>query len=216
MNWVKEIKNHTFKKYSQCGEEGYLNFIFDNIDVKNNFCVEFGAGDGEHLSNTKYFRELGWRSLLIDSQESEDEKIYQSKITKDNIVGIFEKFGVPNNFDLLSIDIDGNDYWVLEEILSKYNPRVIIAEFNASITESLAIEYNENHEWKGNNYFGFSLEAGKVLAKKYGYEVIFQNDDLNMYLVKKELLGDLEIDEVTCQHVVSFPIDVFSKWVEIK
>jgi hypothetical protein len=190
--WVKKLKNvKPEKKYSQYGEESYLNFILQNIGTTNKYYVDFGAGDGHKLSNTRLLKEeYNWTGLMMDGDNKGNNEVKKEFITAENICNLFEKYNVPHQFDLLSIDIDGNDFWVLKELLKKYSPRLIIAEFNGTIpaNESRVMKYNPEHSWGKNDYYGFSFKAGKKLAEECGYRVIFQNGNLNMYLLRSDLL----------------------------
>lgn len=202
--------------YSQCGEEGYIKSILWSIGITNNFLVDIGAWDGEHLSNTKFLiDEYGFEGLLIDGDNRGKAVVKQEWVTKDNICDILEKYGCPKEFDLLSYDTDGNDYWILDKLLDEYSPRLIVCEFNGTIARgvSKAIQYNAKHVWGNDDYYGFSFEAGKKLAEKHGYKVVFQNDALNMYLVKKELwLADTKVDYEPCQY---HKHNSTGKWIEI-
>jgi hypothetical protein len=98
-----------------------------------------------------------------------------------------ERYKTPKEFDLLSIDIDGNDYWVLQKILTEYRPRLIISEYNSEHTDSKTIKYDPNFEFRMTDYYGYTFKAGQKLAEKTGYKVIFQNSSLNMYYLRKDL-----------------------------
>lgn len=177
-------------KYSQTNEESYLMDIFNVIGFTNKFLVDIGAGDGVWLSNSKRFlEEFGFTGTLIDGDNRGNENVKQEWITKDNICDILNKYDCPKEFDLLSYDTDGNDYYILDGLLKEFSPRLVICEFNGTIPNGVSktIEYNPNHTWGNDDYYGFSFEAGKKLAEKHGYKVVFQNDALNMYLVKNEL-----------------------------
>jgi len=89
--------------------------------------------DGFNLSNTRHLTNLGWDGVLLD-------KIYGQMISTENILTHMVK--TP---DLVSIDIDGNDYYVIDKILTHKSPAVIIAEFNAMYIDSRTIKYNPNH-----------------------------------------------------------------------
>jgi|SRR3972149_7422453 len=196
-NWIKEL--HSIKLvdknqkgiYSQFGEEPLFDFIFDNIGTTNKFLVDFGAGGlGCKMSNSRYLMEKGWKGLRMDGEPDPDTDIKKEFITQENIVSLFEKYKVPLEFDFLSIDIDGNDFWVLGKILEKYSPRLIVAEFNGTIPNGISkvMKYNPNHSWESNDYYGFSFEAGKKLAKSFDYSVVFQLHSTNMYLIRKDLI----------------------------
>jgi hypothetical protein len=193
-SWVYDLPKIPLKKvYSQFGEEPLFDYIFNNIGVYHKYLVDFGAGGlGCEMSNSRYLMEKGWHGLRMDGNPDPDTDIKQEFITAENIVSLFEKYNVPKNFDFLSIDIDGNDYWVLKEILSNdYRPALIVAEFNGCIpeNESRTIKYNPKHTWGENDYYGFSFEAGKKLAKLWDYSLIHQVATTNMYFLHNHFLG---------------------------
>lgn len=174
------------KDYSQYGESIVLKNIFDTIGTINNYGVEFGAWDGFHLSNLRMFLEMGWDGLQIDGLKGENKEIKKEFITKDNINLIFDKYNVPKKFDLLSIDIDGNDYWVWKEL--EYYPNVVIIEYNChfDMKTSCALEYDENSVWDGSYAFGASLSAFINLADKKGYYLYKEHGYVNLIFIKKE------------------------------
>lgn len=193
MSWVNEIKNAPFvKKYSQCGEEGYLEYILSNIPSyqRNHFLIDLGAGDGFSLSNSRYFIEKGFQSILIDGNNHDNEQVQERFITDENIIELLQYFLCPMNPDLLTIDLDGNDLYIMEKVASVYKPKVIIAEFNPiwGFGVSKAIKYDPDHQWNDDDYYGFSFAAGLKFAHKNGYTCIFQNDSLNMYFVDNDVL----------------------------
>ena len=193
MNWIEELYTiPVWKKYSQVNEECYLEHILKSVPKVNNFIIELGAWDGYHLSNTRYFIEKGYEALLIDGDNKGNEEVKQHFICKENIIPLLKNYDAPKKFDLFCIDLDGNDLYVLEEVLKAgYEPNVIIAEFNPIFAEgdSVTIKYNAEHTWENDDYYGFSFSAGCKMAEKYGYTCIFQNDNINMYFVKKSLLA---------------------------
>ena len=192
-NWIEQL--HTlpkWKKYSQAHEEAYLDHILSNIESKNKHIVEFGAWDGFHLSNTRYFIEdKGYTALLIDGDNHGNEEVKQHFIDAENVLQILSQYDTPYFFDLLCIDLDGNDYYILQNLLPFYRPSVIIAEFNPIFdpTQAYAIKYNPSHTWNNDDYYGFSFKAGIELASSFGYICVFQNDNLNMYFVADEVLA---------------------------
>ena len=104
---------------------------------------------------------------------------------------LFEKYDVPDEFDLLTIDIDGNDYYVWEAI--RKMPRVVNIEYNSHIppNESKSIEYEPNFIWKGDDYYGASLLALKILGERKGYTLIgCDSTGTDSFFVKNELIGD--------------------------
>jgi hypothetical protein len=202
-NWISQIPYNKYKKYSQTGEEGYLKFILDNIGHSNKFLVDIGAWDGFHLSNTRFFIEnCGYKSLLLDGDNRGNLEVKKEWITKENICSILEKYNCPKEFSLLSYDTDGNDFDIIKEMCQAYRPNLIICEVNGTIPLGISkkIKYNPNHNWNNDDYYGFSFSAGLKLAESIGYKVIFQNDALNLYMVRKELLKNPELISVNFQH----------------
>ena len=191
MNWIERIYELNKKDlYSQSGEGIYLEYIFHCLGNKKRGYVDIGGGNGFHLSNTRHLKHLGWDGICLD-------KTIGSFITRENVLDYIQF-----RPDLLSIDIDGNDYWVIEKILTKFAPDVIIAEFNSAYTDSRTIQYDPTFEWAGDSYFGFTFEAGKKLAENNGYKVIFQNSDMNMYMVRGDLVN-VDIPLVTYKKMIT-------------
>jgi hypothetical protein len=187
MNWINGIKKVPQQiKYSQNGEEYWLKYIFDNIGTTNKYLVDLGAWDGIHLSNTKLLIDSGWTGLLVDGKDYPG--VYNSFITVENINTILTKRNVPKEPDLLSIDLDGNDFWILNEVLQYLKPRLIISEFNSEIAGSKTIKYNPDFVFWPCDYYGYTFEAGVKLADKHGYTIIFQNSNLNLYYLRNDLV----------------------------
>lgn len=191
MSWIKEIKNQP-QRIGMCqnGESYRLKYIFDNIGTTNKYLVDIGAWDGKHLSNTRLFMGNGWNGLLIDGKDFPG--IYKAFVTQENIIQILQDNNVPKEFDLLSIDIDGNDYWILKKVLDKYSPRVIVSEFNSEhpLNESKTIEYDPNFVFVPSDYYGYTYGAGVKLAKEYGYTIIYQQSNLNLFYLRNDLVTD--------------------------
>lgn len=219
-SWIHELHNlKRFRKYSQTGEEGYLLHILQNIGFGNKFLVDIGAWDGYYLSNTRYFIEnFGYSSLLLDGDNRGNQEVQERWITKENILEIMEEYKVPRNFSLLSYDTDGNDYDIIETLCSEYKPDVIICEVNGTIPLGISkkIKYNPNHVWNNDDYYGFSISAGLKLADSIGYRIVFQNDALNLYMVRRDLLKnpDAEIN-LNFQHSQYHPHNSTGVWVEV-
>jgi len=179
------------KIYSQNGEDGIIEFIFEIVDTKNKFFVEIGVEDG-HQCNTRNLLTKGWKGIMIDANSTNTSTIKKEFVTSENVNELFEKYSVPNSFDLLSIDIDYNTYWVWKAI-TKYLPRVVAIEYNSTIpcTESLVVEYDPLGKWDGTNYFGASLLALKKLGDSKGYTLVgCDSFGVNAFFVKNELINE--------------------------
>jgi hypothetical protein len=147
-----------------------------------------------------------------------DPDIKEEFITAENINHLFRKYDVPKNFDLLSIDIDGNDLWVWKAIEDDWAPRVVVIEFNGCIPcgVSKTIEYNPKHTFQKNDYYGASFEALKKLGKEKGYVLIYQLRDTNMFFVRKDLVDrqDFNVSYRHTQYHPPHPIGKQYKWIE--
>jgi hypothetical protein len=109
----------------------------------------------------------------------------------ENINDLLKKYHVPHHFDLLSIDIDFNDYWVWKALDTSSRPSVIVAEINASLgsKESLAIAYDPDGRWDGTRYFGASLRAFYNLARQRGYSLVYMEfSGTNAFFIRDDKL----------------------------
>lgn len=175
MDYAKSI-------YSQQGQDGILEKIFELIGTTNKFFVEFGSnGKQTGGGNTPYLRDFGFSGLLMDGYEApygethlRDYPVQIEFITAENINSLFEKYSVPEEFDLLSIDIDGQDFHVWNALHSKYRPRVIVIESNYGAFPELDIvqKYDTQWVWDGTYKHGASLRALMNLGLKKGYDLV--------------------------------------------
>jgi hypothetical protein len=190
------LKNFELKKYSQNGEDGIIEYLINLIydDPKNKIYLEIGVEDGTEC-NTRNLREhFGWSGILIDGKnENKSINLYNHFVTKDNIIDLLKSYNIPSKLNLLSIDIDYNDFYVLNEILKQYNSDLIIVEYNAthSYDEDKVIIYDENGGWDGTNYFGASLLSYTKLLNKFGYSLVStETQGVNAFFVSNDLITD--------------------------
>jgi hypothetical protein len=190
------LKNFELKKYSQNGEDGIIEYLINLIydDPKNKIYLEIGVEDGTEC-NTRNLREnFGWSGILIDGKnENKSINLYNHFVTKDNIIDLLKSYNIPSKLNLLSIDIDYNDFYVLNEILKQYNSDLIIVEYNAThlYDEDKVIIYDENGGWDGTNYFGASLLSYTKLLNKFGYSLVStETQGVNAFFVSNELITD--------------------------
>jgi len=128
-------------------------------------------------------------------------KVRESVVTVANINDLIVKAGVGGEIDLLSVDIDYNDYWVWKAITT-INPRVVIVEYNATLRPplSLVVPYDPNGSWDGSNFFGASLEAFVKLGRDKGYRIVGCNfSGSNAFFVRSDLAGDHFLQPATAE-----------------
>src|SRR5688572_14472526 len=145
MNWIERLYELKGKDlYSQNGEGFYLEYIFKSMLGKINSdmlrIVDIGGGDGFYLSNSRHLENIGWDVIILDLEDG-------VCVNKETCLSLMPENGI----NAISIDVDGNDYWILQKLLTEREPDVIIAEFNAMYTDSRTIKYNPDHVWAGDS-----------------------------------------------------------------
>ena len=190
------LSHYEAQYFSQNGEDGVLEKIFETIGTTNKYYVEFGVEDGSQC-NVKHLKDThSFNGLLMD-MDYENEKINLEKemVSSENINVLFQKYQVPKQFDLLSIDIDYNDFWVLKALATEYQPRVLVLEINTSIppNEDKVISYDSNKFWDGTRYFGASLRAMTRLARSRCYTLIYvESTGTNAFFIRNDILNTLD------------------------
>jgi len=215
-NWITEMNGMEYHSvYSQFGEETFIDHILNNIGIKYNYYVDYGAGGyGTGYSNTKFLFQRGWTGVMIDAN-AENENIIQEFITPDNACSILDKLMVPTDFDFFNIDLDSFDYDILQNVLKKYRPRLICAEFNSGLPVGSCIKlaYEEGYTWDGTNKYGYSFGAAQHLAKTNDYSIIYNHINTNLFMVPSELVSGVDFPPVTAEQKMDHPINNLCKWV---
>ena len=204
------LTDYEFKIFSQRGEDGIIQHLIRHVPIKNETFIEFGA-ETYVESNTRFLMmNNNWNGLIMDGSEENMQSVRQSSwfwmydliaksafIDAENINGLIAEHGLAD-IGLLSIDIDGNDYWVLQALdLSKLNPSILVLEYNALFGKDRAIsvpyekDFNRTRAHYSNLYFGASLKALTDLAVEKGYAFVGCNlAGSNAFYVKKEFVTD--------------------------
>lgn len=183
----KKLNRFEHKGFSQSGEDGILAEIFRRIGVGSKFFVECAPGDGLE-SNTALLLATGWKGVWVEGSAKHARTIaraFAGKIrdrqlsflhrfvTAENIDSILAEASVPADLDLLSVDIDRNDYWAWRGI-QRYRPRVVAIEYNAIFPPGChwIVEYAAGAVWDGTNNSGASLSALEDLGATKGYKLV--------------------------------------------
>lgn len=208
---VKSLKEAEFKVFSQFGDDGIIQYLINKLAVTVEKFIEFGVENYEE-SNTRFLlRHDNWQGLVIDGSIDhinyiKNDPIYwlhdltaiNSFITVDNINQILSNNGFNGKAGILSIDIDGNDYWVWKAI-KVTDADIVIVEYNSTFgfDRAISIPYKSDFSrlkahYSG-LYFGASLCALCDIGNEKGYAFIGCNQaGNNAYFVKNYLLGDLK------------------------
>lgn len=205
---VRHLEEVEFQVFSQRGEDGILQYITSKIDIPEKIFIEFGVEDYTE-SNTRFLlMNNNWSGLVIDGDKNHirfiqgdniywkyDLTAYHSFITKENINSLIRKYTPKRDIGLLSVDIDGNDYWVWEAI-DVIEPRIVVCEYNSAFgaSETVSVPYSPDfyrtNAHYSNLYFGASLRAFCHLAESKGYDFIgTAGAGVNAFFVRKDLSG---------------------------
>ena len=201
---------------SQFGEDGIIEEIFKRIGISSQYCVEFGAGDGQNLSNSwMWLYEQGWAGTLIepDVQQFDVMKtryagrgdihlicklISTDSTSLNSLDNILSKTGAPAGIDLMSIDVDGLD-WHIWDSLKKFRPRVVIIECNPNIPNDVVfVQANDPSYGYGN-----SAAAFVELAKMKGYELVAALC-VNLIFVAHEEFSKVGIEDNSLDTIADF------------
>ncbi|MCX7899500.1 MAG: hypothetical protein N2444_05375 [Methylocystis sp.] len=199
------LTRYGHKVFSQNDEDGIIAEIFNRIGIHSRSFVEFGVESGVEC-NSLWLLMQGWSGLWIEANnayynnicsthrhwiESQNLYIENHLITAENINKIIGTRYRQCEIDLLSIDIDYNDYWVWNAI-DIVSPRLVVIEYNATWAPpvSITVPYSPYRTWAGTNYFGASLSALAKLGKRKGYELVgCCLAGANAFFVRKDLIG---------------------------
>ena len=187
--------------FSQTGEDGIIREILKRISSNSSldyWCCEFGAWDGLHFSNTaRLIKEDNYRGVLIEGEPARikdlERNFPQKEVIKissfvtvtgeTSLSNILEKTEIPKDFDFLSIDIDGMDYWILKSLVN-FRPKLICIEFNLSIPN--AVNFIQANDPKIKH--GSSAKAIDLLGKDMGYSVVAATA-INLFLVRNDFVN---------------------------
>lgn len=177
------------KCFSQTDEDGITLEILKRLKcIEQGTFAEFGVGNGTE-NNTLILKALGWSGFWVGGEDlafeiKEDNQTFsylKNWITRDNILELthtgMQKI-VAKELDVISLDLDGNDIYLVEKLLSDgFLPKLFIVEYNAKFPPAIKwqIDYNPNHTWQNDDYFGASLGSFTDLFKKHHYQLVCCN-----------------------------------------
>jgi hypothetical protein len=209
LNKVVDINKSEFRVFSQNGEDGIIENLINLIDKIPKTFIEFGVQNYDE-SNTRFLlMHRGWSGLILDGSSRDIESIKKTDlywrhnliavnafITRSNINEIFLRNNYQGEIGLLSIDIDGNDYWIWDSI-NVVNPMIVIIEYNARFgpIKSVTIPYSDNFNRMEGHwsmiYYGASLSALCKLGESKGYAFVGCNSSgNNAFFIRKDKMPE--------------------------
>lgn len=204
------LADSEFRVFSQFGEDGILQYLIARVPVEEEVFVEFGVGSYRE-SNTRFLLvENNWRGLVMDGGTAHIEFLEASSlswrhtvtarsafITAENVNDEIRAGGVSGDIGLLSVDIDGNDYWVIQA-LDVVSPRILVAEYNSLFgpTAPVSIPYQPTFDRGSAHYshlyWGASIAALTHVAEAKGYSLVGSNRaGNNVFFVRNDVLGSI-------------------------
>lgn len=212
------LERFGYKVYSQNDEDGIIAEIFRRIGDTDRRFVEFGVGIGLE-SNSHFLLHKGWSGLWIEANsevckdirtafagplEAGQLTLLNAFVDKDNINDLIAvQGGISGSIDMLSIDIDGNDYWIWS-VISSVQARVVVIEYNAKFPPDFewVLSYNDKHNWQGGDEYGASLKALEVLGRRLGYRLVATcYRGVNAFFVREDLCGSQFPEPATAENL---------------
>ena len=205
------LSAYEFTVFSQWGDDGIIQYLINRLDIKSKYFVEFGVENYTEANTRFLLINNNWGGLIMDGSKANIDEVKNSEIywkydlkaldvfiTTDNINKLIVENETPEDLGILSIDIDGNDYWIWENI-DTINPIIVIAEYNSvfGIDKPWSVPYQADfvrtEAHFSNLYFGCSLLSLCDLANKKGYYFVGCNAaGNNSYFIRKDKIGPLK------------------------
>jgi hypothetical protein len=236
-NHLPKLNETGFRVFSQFEEDGKLLFIFSIIGMTNKAFVEIGSDDGINSNCANLVFNFGWHGLFIDANPvsiKRGRKFYSlyphplvyspefvcCKVTRENINELISANGLKGEIGLLSIDIDGNDYWIWDA-LEVLKPQVVIIEtHNEFGLHNIVVPYDADYIYPGKHliYHGASPVAMTKLARRKGYRLIGANELGFNFIFIRNGIADSCLPEVSVESVLQHPSieEGYKKFEEIK
>jgi hypothetical protein len=204
---TRRLNRFEHQVFSQNGEDGIIREIFQRIGASDRSFLEIGVGNGQ-VNNTTFLLSQGWRGWWLEGNERSVAAIRRSFAgplsagrlsllhafaTAETIADSLRRLGVSREIDLLSVDVDRNNYWILARVLDVLRPRVAVVEYNATWPADVdwKVEYVADRWWNRTAYFGASLKAYETLCRGHGLALVGCDlHGLNGFFVREDLCGD--------------------------
>lgn len=198
-----DLQKFEGSRYSQNGEDGIVAEILRRLEVRGRTAVEIGAADGSE-NCTRALVDDGWRATWIEADGEKAARamdvggdrvtVVAAAVTAENVRGILDAAQVPLEPEVLAIDIDGNDFYVLDAVLAGRRPHVIVAEYNAMSGPSWWVQpYEPERAWDQTAWHGAGLRALTWLCRRHGFALVgCDSTGVNAFFVRMERADDFD------------------------
>jgi hypothetical protein len=208
---VEDLRDAEFRVFSQFGDDGIVEYLVSQLGAprESERFVEIGVEDYREANTRFLLVNRNWRGLIVDSGDAHVRAVQESQlmwrhdirpvsafVDRDNVNDLLREHGFDRDLGLLSIDVDGNDYWIWEAVTAE--PLAVIVEYNSvfgperAVTIPYAAGFDRTRAHHSNLYFGASLAAFALLAERKGYRLVGSNSaGNNAYFVRAEVAGEL-------------------------
>jgi hypothetical protein len=203
------LSHYEFKIFSQWGEDGILQFLTRNLSISNRTFIEFGVEDFFESNCRLLLMKDGWQGFVIDGSQVNIERLTSSYfywryplqaisafVTRENVSDLLDKSGFDNQCGVLSVDVDGVDWHLLDQ-LGHWNASIVVVEYNSvfgsrhPITVPYSSSFMRSRSHWSNLYWGASLPAFDLLLSKRGYSLVGVNSaGSNAFFVRSDLIND--------------------------
>ena len=220
-----DLKRFEAKVRSQFGEDGVIREIARCLGIANGTYFEFGIGpawphpiESGLEGNLVLMAEHGWTGVFLDGHSYPPEyKVRQEFVTALNINQLYQKHGLPEDLDVMSIDVDGQEFWIWMAL--QYRPKVMIVEFNGSLgpDASITVPFDTSFTWDQSVYQGASLSALDKLAKGKFYTLVYSNG-VNAIFIRDDLVSntsDFKFEDIFVSYPPHAPDTLQRAWLTI-
>jgi len=210
----QDLRRSERRVYSQNGEDGIIQEVLRRIGLSTRCFVEFGVEDGGECNCARLALEEGFSGLFMEAAAEPFARLrerfadcpavqcVQAHVRPDNIQRLLAEAAVPREFDVLSIDVDGQDFYIWRAIVD-WSPRLVVIEYNAQKPppERWVMIENAAHRWDGTDYYGAALASLTALGRSKGYELVCcDSNGVNAFFVRRDLIDAQFLDPVVQYH----------------
>lgn len=212
-NTVRKLNDLDYKIFSQNGEDGIIDYFLNRLGIENPKFVEIGIGDYSECNTRFIFERTSAKGLVIDCIEDLKDKVSKNinlwkgdlrvvneEINSNNIIEILNKDFFLNELDFFSLDIDGNDYWILEKMPNNFS-KIAVIEYNSVFGPDLKVTIPNRENFNRTDYhfsnlcFGASLRAIIDLMEKKNFKFIGTNlTRCNAFFLQINYLNKINIE----------------------